>query len=366
MKISNVGIIGCGAISGIYFKNLCNRFPMVKVTACADLDIERAKEAAAANEGVNAVTVDDLMADPEIDAVVNLTIPKAHYEVSLRAVEAGKHAYCEKPITLTREQAAKLLATAKEKGVLVGNAPDTFMGAGIQTARKAIDDGLIGKPVSAEAFMMGHGHESWHPDPEFYYKAGGGPMFDMGPYYLTALVTLMGPIKQITGSTAMTFAERTITSDKKKGDLIKVDVPTHIAGIMNFANGAIGTITTSFDVWGHKLPCIQVHGTEGSMVVPDPNGFGGATQLKRAGEKWEDLEPRETYKENARGVGVADMLVAAASGRAHRASGELATHVLDAMHAFHDASDAGTHIQLATTCAQPAAMPTELKDGELD
>ena len=364
-KPAKAGIIGCGNISGIYFQ-AGRTFEILDIVACADIIRERA-EAKAAEFGCKAVTVDELLADPEIEIVVNLTVPNAHASVAQAAVEAGKSVHNEKPLTITREDGRRLLKTAKAKGVLVGCAPDTFMGGGIQTCRKLIDDGAIGEPVAATAFMMCHGHEGWHPDPEFYYKAGGGPMFDMGPYYLTALVNLMGPVKRVTGSARITFPERIIGSEPKRGQVIKVDVPTHVAGIMDFANGAVGTIIQTFDVWAAQLPRIEVYGTEGSMSVPDPNSFGGPVRIRRAGDKeWSEAPLTHGYAENSRGIGPADMAYALRSGRPHRASGELAYHVLDTMHAFHDASREGKHIELESTCSKPAPLPVGLEHGKLD
>ena len=260
-----------------------------------------------------------------------------------------------------------MLAMASGRGVRVGCAPDTFLGRGIQTAVKLINDGRIGEPVAATAFMTCHGHESWHPDPEFYYKPGGGPMFDMGPYYLTALVNMMGPARRVTGSAQISFPERTITSEPKRGTKITVDVPTHIAGVMDFASGAVATLITSFDVWAANLPRIEVYGAEGSLSVPDPNSFGGPVRLFRpGGDGWQDVPLTHGYAEQNRGIGVADMAYAMRSGRAHRASGELAYHVLDIMHAFHDASDTGRHVELESACPQPAPLPTGLQPGTLD
>ena len=364
MKTS-VAIIGCGNISGIYFQ-AGKTFEILDIVACADLVRERA-ESKASEFGARACSVEELLADPEVQIVVNLTIPNAHASVAQAAVEAGKCVHNEKPLTIAREDGRKLLATAKAKGVLVGCAPDTFMCGGIQTCRKLIDDGAIGEPIGATAFMTCHGHESWHPDPEFYYKAGGGPMFDMGPYYLTAMVNLMGPVRRVTGSARITFPERLITSEPKNGTKIIVDVPTHVAGIMDFHSGAVGTIITSFDVWAAELPRIEIYGTEGSMSVPDPNSFGGPVRIKRGREgEWEEVPLTHGYAENSRGIGVADMAYALRSGRPHRASGELAYHVLDIMHAFHDASREGRHIELESTCSRPAALPVGLAHGQLD
>jgi len=366
MEKTKVGIVGCGNISGIYFK-MCKWFEILDVGAAADLIPERAQAKAREFGVAKACSVDELLADPEIQIVVNLTIPKAHAPVALAALKAGKSVHNEKPLALTREDGKKMLALAKRKGLRVGCAPDTFMGAGIQTCRKLIDDGVIGEPVGATAFMLCHGHESWHPDPEFYYKPGGGPMFDMGPYYLTAIVALMGPVRRVTGSARATFAERLITSQPKSGTRIQVEVPTHVAGVMDFASGAICTIVTSFDVWAGQHLCIEVYGTEATMQVPDPNGFGGPVRIRRPGDKeWAEMPLTHGYAENSRGIGVADMAYALRSGRPHRASGDLAYHVLDIMHAFHDASAKGKHVVLKSTCDRPAPLPTGLKPGTLD
>jgi predicted dehydrogenase len=241
------------------------------------------------------------------------------------------------------------------------------LGGGLQTCRKLIDDGWIGSPVAATAFMLCHGHESWHPDPEFYYKEGGGPMFDMGPYYLTALISLMGPVKSVTGSARTTFPTRTITSEPHNGKVINVEVPTHVAGILNFASGAIGTIITSFDVWAHNLPFIEIYGTAGSMSVPDPNTFNGPVKVQRPNaDQWSELPLTHSFAENSRSLGLADMAYALRSGRPPRASGELCNHVLDIMHAVHEASDQGCHVELTTTCSQPAPLPLGLESGLLD
>jgi predicted dehydrogenase len=366
MKKTKVGIIGCGNISGIYCKTL-KKMAATDLVAVADLLLPRAKGRATEFGIARACSVKQLLADPEIGIVVNLTIPKAHAEVAMQVLKAGKSVYNEKPLAVTRDQAAAMLKLAAEKKVRIGCAPDTFLGAGIQTCRKLIDDGWIGKPVAATAFMMCRGHEGWHPDPDFYYQPGGGPMFDMGPYYLTALVNLIGPIRRISGSARVTFPERVITSQPKNGTVIKVNTPTHLAGVVDFANGAIGTIVTSFDVVAHTHSCIEIYGTDGSILVPDPNGFGGDVKVKRRGQAdWAIVPHTHAYPENSRGLGVADMAAGIASGRPHRASGELAAHVLDAMQAFLDASESGKAVILGTTCNQPAPMPMNLRDGQVE
>ena len=360
-----IGIIGCGNIFPAYVKG-CGAFGILELAACADMDMGRARARAAEFGIPRACTVPELLADPDIRIVVNITIPKAHTELNLAAIAAGKNVHCEKPLAINRADGLKTLAAAKAHGVLVGCAPDTFFGGGIQTCRKLIDDGWIGEPVAATAFMTCHGHESWHPDPAFYYEIGGGPMLDMGPYYLTALVNLIGPVKRVTGSARITFPERIITSQPKIGTQVVVETPTHVAGVMDFANGAVGTIITSFDIWHANLPSIEIYGSEGSLSVPDPNIFGGPVRVRRAGgSDWSEM-PLTHSAEVGRGIGVADMAYALTYDRPHRASGALAYHVLDVMQAFGDASDSGRHVQIESGVARPAALPVGLRAGELD
>jgi len=357
MARTKVGIIGCGNISGIYLQNLTKVFRNIDLVACSDMMMERA-EAKAAEHGILAMTVEQILADTEIQIILNLTIPKAHAQVTIQALEAGKHVYLEKPFAITREDGMKMLSKAKEKGLRIGCAPDTFLGGGIQTVRKLLDDGWIGKPIGATAFMTCHGHESWHPDPEFYYEVGGGPMFDMGPYYLTALVNLLGPVASAAGHADMTFPTRRITSEKKFGKIIDVEVPTHITGLLRFAEGQSATIITSFDVWDSKLPRIELYGSEGTIIVPDPNSFGGPVLLKRMGqEDWVTMPLSHTHANNSRGIGVADMVRGIESGKAHRADMSLAYHVLDVMHAIHDSAKEERTVKLASTCNRPEALP---------
>ncbi len=362
----NVGIIGCGNISQAYFNGL-KMFPhAVEVSACADLSPQAADSKAREN-GVRALSVEALLADSGIDMVINLTIPKAHAEIALRALAAGKHVHSEKPFAVTREEGQKILALAKERKLRVGCAPDTFLGAGLQTSRKLIDDGWIGRPVAGTAFMMGRGPESWHPNPFFFYETGGGPMFDMGPYYVTALVHLLGPVKRVAAITAVSFKERIAGCKEHFGKKISVKVPTHLAGTLEFVQGAIVTLVTSFDVHAHKHPCIQIFGSEGSLNVPDPNSFGGPVAVFRPGSPdWAELPLANPYHENSRGIGAADMADGIRSGRPHRCSGELAYHVLDVMHSFEESSQSGQIVTLKSTCAQPAALPLGLRKGSLE
>lgn len=365
MKKLRAGIVGCGAISPAYFKG-CALYDSLEIVACADLDVERARARAAEFSVPRALTVDALLTDPGIDLVINLTVPQAHAPVCRAALEAGKHVYVEKPLALNRADASSLLELAARRGLRVGCAPDTFLGSGQQTSRRAIDEGLIGTPVAAVAFCCGHGHESWHPSPQFYYQKGGGPLFDMGPYYLTALINLLGPARRVSASTRTTFPTRTITSQPLAGTTIPVETPTHLAGTMDFASGAVATMVMSFDVWHHHLPRIEIYGSEGSLVVPDPNHFDGAVLVRRSGEsEWHEVASRHASG-IGRGTGAADMAAALRSGRAHRASGTLAAHVVDAMQAFEESSDTGRHVTLGSTADRPAPMPTGLAPGVLD
>ena len=362
-----VGVVGCGTISARYLAT-AQRLPILAVAACADMIVARA-EARAAEFGVpKAGTVADLLADPEIEIVLNLTIPNAHAAIGVAALEAGKSVYNEKPMAISREEGRGLLALARARGLRVGCAPDTFLGGGLQTCRALIDAGAIGTPVAATAFLLNHGPEHWHPDPDFYYQPGAGPMFDMGPYYLTALVALIGPVRRVSGSAQTGTPTRTITSQAKYGTTVHVNTPTHIAGVLDFAGGAVGTVITSFDVWAHSLPRIEIYGTEGSLSVPDPNTFAGPVRLYRADDpEWREVPLTHGYTEgNLRALGVADMAYALRSGRPHRASGDMAYHVLDVMHAFHDASESGQAVEVASTCDRPAPLPTGLAFGTLD
>ncbi len=361
-----VGVIGCGNISSAYFSH-APVFPILEVAACADLDIEKAQAQAEKFHIPQVLTVDELLAHPEIEIVLNLTIPQAHVPIGLRAIESGKHTYAEKPLGLDRVDAKKLMDAATAKGLRVGCAPDTFLGAGVQTARKVIDDGIIGRPVAFTAFMMGRGHESWHPSPEFYYQPGGGPMFDMGPYYLTALLNLLGPLKRLTGAASVAIPKRTITSQPLHGKKITVTTPDHIVGTMEFAQGAVGTIIMSFAThhaqYDGEFP-ITIYGTEGTLKVPDPNGFDGRVQVNTGGG-FADV-PHAFLTGYGRMVGAADMAYAIRSGRPHRAGGELAYTVLDAMQGFLDSSQSGQAYTLTAPFERPTPMPIGLPFGTLD
>ncbi len=360
---TKLGLIGCGTISSIYLQNAV-AFAGIEAVACADIDMDRARQQAARYDVPKACSVEELLADPEVELVIDLTIPKAHGPVGLSVLEAGKSVYNEKPLAVDRAGARRMLDVARGRGLRVGGAPDTFLGAGLQTCRQVIDAGIIGTPVAATAFMLSHGPENWHPNPDFFYQPGAGPMFDMGPYYLTALVSLLGPVRRVTGSARASFPERTIGSEPLRGTKITVNVPTHVAGVLDFAQGSIATIVTSFDVWSGNVPRLEIYGSEGTLSLPDPNTFGGPVRVRRGGEKeWEDVPLSHGNAGNSRGIGVLDMARAIQRGRPHRAGGDLAYHVLDLMHAFHDASREGKHIDVASTCERPAALQAGLPDG---
>ena len=351
---TRIAIVGCGNISDTYLKN-CLEFGL-DIVACTDMDMSRA-EAKAAQFGVMARPLHEVFADPSIELVVNLTPPSVHAEISRAALNAGKHVYSEKPLATDRRDGAQLLELAQRKGLRVGCAPDTFLGAGLQTCRKIIDDGLIGEPVAAVAFMAGRGMEMWHPNPDFFYQPGAGPMFDIGPYYLTTLVSMLGPVRRLTGSTRISFPERLITSQPLAGTKIKVNTPTHVTGVLDFVSGPVATVITSFDVWAANLPRVEIYGSEGSLSLPDPNTFGGPVRLRSAqAEEWQELPLLAGRAEESRGLGVRDMAAAIREDRPHRASGEMAFHVLDLMQSFEEASTSGQHIDIRSRCERPAAL----------
>lgn len=368
MEKVRVGVVGCGAISGAYL-GMAKNFPNVQMVAASDIDISKARAAAEKYGIARACSVDELLADRSIEIVLNLTVPKAHVPVALAAIESGKHTYCEKPLGVDRDEGRKLIDAAKRANLRVGCAPDTFMGAGIQTARKLIDDGVIGRPVAFTAFMMCPGHESWHPSPEFYYEVGGGPMFDMGPYYLTALLNLLGPAKRLTGAASIAIPERTIGSEPKRGKKIQVQTPDHIVGTIEFTNCALGTIiqsfATHFATYDGKQP-MTIYGTEGTMKVPDPNGFDGPVHVRRKSDKdWVEM-PHQFVAGYGRSVGLADMAQALRSGRPHRASGEQAFAVLDLMQGFLDSARDGRAREPVSPFQRPAPMLADLPFGTLD
>lgn len=360
-------MIGCGNISDTYFRNVKD-YEALEIVACADLMPETA-QAQAKTYGIEARTQEEILADPTIDLIINLTIPTAHHEVSVAALRAGKHVYGEKPLAVTREEGRDLIETARGNQLRIGSAPDTFFGAAHQACRHLIDAGEIGRVIGGTCFVMSHGMESWHPNPGFFFKLGGGPVMDVGVYYITELVHLLGPIKKVAAMTAEGAKERVIGSGPREGQTFPVEVPTHISAVLEFEAGAVISLTASWEVWRHEHGPIELYGDKGSLIVPDPNFFAGEPKLALAHGEWTEVpigawpfgdanfETRQGNKlANHRIVGVVDMAWAIADDRPGRASGELAFHVLDVMLSLEEAATTGRTVELRTTCAQPAAL----------
>jgi predicted dehydrogenase len=353
-----VGVVGAGNISGQYSACLA-RLPQLRVTAVCDLQHERAAALAARHDGARVLAMPDLLVADDVDVVLVLTLPATHADVALAALAAGKHVYVEKPLALSVSEGREVVKAAAEAGLRVGCAPDTVLGTGVQTARAVVDAGRIGTPHAATAFMTTPGHERWHPDPEFYYQPGGGPLLDMGPYYLTSLVHLLGPVARVVGASARPSATRTIGSGPKAGTSFDVAVDSTVTGILEHTSGALSTLVMSFDIWAARLPRIEVHGTGGSLSVPDPNNFEGTVELFSAAapdEDWVDVGSTAGYADAGRGYGLADLALAIAEGRPHRADDELALHVLDIMESVQQAADTHASVELTTTCERPAAV----------
>lgn len=361
----NIGVIGCGNISEIYLTN-CRRFAALNLVAVSDVDMDKARAKAAAHE-VEAYSVSELLARDDIDLVINLTIPAVHAEVSQQVLAAGKHVYSEKPLATNRRDGQMILATANKHNLRVGCAPDTFLGAGLQTCRKLLDDGWLGRPLAATASFVSSGPESWHPNPDFFYQPGAGPLFDMAPYYLTSLINFLGPVKRLVGMASQGFSERIATSSSRFGDRIPVSTPTHVSALLEFHSGATSQLLCSFDVPASSLPRIEIYGEQASLSVPDPNIFGGEVYIQnRDHDDWQTIPHAFGYADNSRALGVADMAHAILSGRPSRACGELALHVLDIMESILTSSQNGQYITLETTCERPAALPVGLLAGVLD
>ena len=363
-----IGMVGVGDISGIYLKNLTETFKEIELVAVCDLVKEKALTA---KEKYNIPKIYDTMYelfdDEEIDIVLNLTRPYEHYEVSRQALLHGKNVYSEKPLAATFEEGKKLVALAEEKNLMIGGAPDTFLGAGIQTCRKLIEDGVIGDLVGSAAFMICRGHESWHPDPEFYYKHGGGPMMDMGPYYVTALINLMGGVKSVTGIAKTTFPRRIITSQPLCGTVVDVDVPTYVTGMMEFESGTVGTLFTTFDVVNNSQARFEIYGSEGTLIVPDPNTFGGDVKVLHCKDgELRTMPLMFDYKENSRGLGLADMAKAIETKRFHRASYKQTLHVLEVMESFTTSSKLRRTVDLETSFTKEPIMALNPVNGILD
>ncbi|MGV8883330.1 MAG: Gfo/Idh/MocA family protein [Rhodoglobus sp.] len=353
-----VGIIGVGNISEQYLANLPT-FSGLRLVAVADLNEVRAREVAA-EHGVRALTVDEILADPEIDAILNLTIPAAHVEVGTRALKAGKHVFAEKPLGLNPAEALPMLDLADELGLRVGSAPDTVLGTGIQTAREALDSGAIGEPLAAQVFWSAPGHELWHPAPAFYYQAGAGPLLDMGPYYLTALVHFFGPVVRVTGLASRSSRERSIASGPNAGTPIPVSIDTHISALLEHENGLTSTVTVSFEIWKTRAAQFEVFGTTGTISVPDPNAFSEPVEIATSDDReWRTIPDSAGYIGTGRGVGLADMADAIENDRPHRASGRLALHVLEIMDSILTSSAQRATVPITSTTMRPEPVPLQ-------
>ena len=377
-----IGLIGCGRISDVYLR-VCSGFEELEVVACASLDIEEARAKAARYGIPRACTPEEILAAPDIDCVLNLTVPAAHAEIALGALEAGKHVYSEKPFVTDRAAGRSILALAAEKGLVVGNAPDTFLGGRWQTCRKLIEQEVIGRPTGVSAFAGTHGVERHNPNPDFYYQAGGGPLLDLGPYYLTAMVFLLGPIERVCGLSRRTFDRRMIENGPRHGEWMDVEVDTHSLGLLEFASGAIGSMTMSFDIWDSEMPRLEIYGEEGTICIPDPDPVHGAnifqgevwvrtretsrwTHQPRAEgrEHWQVAENTHRFNADSRGLGLLDLAYAVRDRRPARASGEMAQHVFEVMSGIMDASRSGTRRMVRSTCAVPLPLPEDFPDSE--
>ncbi len=369
MQPVTVGVIGCGVISDVYLKG-APRSAYIKVKSVADMRSEAAAAKAAEHGVIAATSPEVLLADPDISIVINLTVPLAHATVNRAIVAAGKHVYAEKPLCASFAEAKELLALAAKAGVRVGGAPDTFMGASHQAGRRAIDEGRIGKVIAGAATALNHGMEHWHPNPDFFFIKGGGPVLDLGPYYVTDLVQLLGPVDRVTAETTIGNPVRTITSQPRAGEKLKVEIETTATALLSFVSGATIALTASWDVWKNKRLPFELYGVDGSLLVPDPNFFGGTPEISEKGADWAALDitvhPFHAVNRTLRDgrevadyriIGLLDMAAAIQQNRPHRASGQLSTHVLEVLEAIGTAGTEKRWVDLTTTCERPAAVP---------
>lgn len=366
MKMTGIGILGCGVISDIYLQNLSNVFENTYVAAVCDTNMVRAKEQAEKYGVAKVLTFDEMLADTEVELVLNITTPPVHFSLNKQGLVAGKHVYSEKPLALTYAQCKDLMNIAAEKRLHLGCAPDTFLGTTYQKAREIIDSGLLGNITSAYAFDVCHGHENWHPTPAFFYEEGAGPMYDRGPYNLSTLIMLMGPADEVAGMTSKALDERTILNGSKLGEKVPVKVPTHVNSLVHFKNGALCTISTSFDIWGTTLPFTEIHGTKGSMLLPIPIDFGGEIRVKLAGDKdFHLVEAPSNNNHDSRGLGLSDMVRSIQEGGDYRCNADFAAHAMEIMEAMHTSWTEHRFVRLESTCQRPAPMQRELAFGQV-
>lgn len=367
MSALGIGVIGCGNISTTYF-SLAPLFKGIEMRACADINMAAA-EAKASEYGLRAQTIDALLAADDIDIIVNLTIPEAHYRITEQILQAGKHAYSEKPVVLSLEEGMRLRDLAAEKGLKVGSAPDTFLGGAHQQARALLDSGAVGTITSGTAIVLSRGMEHWHPNPDFFFQPGAGPVLDLGPYYLAGLINLIGPVKRVAALTSMASDTRTISSQPRAGETVPVGTPTNVHALLEFEQGATITMLSSWDVWAHRHSDMELYGSGGSLYVPDPNFFGGTVMA--GGYDFSEVVPLEAWDHpfgrnnqqhdgdavaNYRAAGLADMAVAILQGRDHRCSLERALHAVDVMTSILKSGETGEFVAMTTTCSRPAAL----------
>lgn len=365
-KTLGVGVIGCGNISAAYLR-LAPMFKDIEMRACADIDAKAARQRAS-EYPIRAEPVESLLAAGDIDIVVNLTVPAAHYDISKRALEAGKHVYSEKPFVLSVKEGKDIARLAARRKLRVGSAPDTFLGGAHQRARHLVDSGAIGRITSGTAYVMSHGMEHWHPNPDFFFKPGAGPVLDVGPYYVTNLIQLVGPVKRVAALASTPSPARTITSKPRYGQKIKVETPTTVLGLLEFESGAIVTLCASWDVWSHGHSNMELYGDSGTLYVPDPNFFGGELKMTKGAKPVRKLPAFAhpfsvpNYKSSAgpmanyRAAGLADMAQAIIKDRPHRCSLELALHAVDVMASLLKSGETGKFVNVTTSCERPAPL----------
>ena len=355
---AQVGIIGCGVISRAYAAN-ASAFETFEICACADLDASRSEEIAA-EFSLQPLTVEELLRSDSIDVVLNLTPPAAHAAVTRAALEAGKHVYSEKPLAITVEEADGVCELAESYGLRLGCAPDIFLGSALQKARSLLDEGAIGEPLAVSAAMLAGGQEAWHPDPDIFYGNGAGPLLDMGPYYMTAIVSLLGPVRRVSGFASTMVAERTIKVGPRRGQLFTAETPTQVTSILELGGGVTATLVTTFEAPGHYASTMLVHGSDGELALPDPNGFAGPVRIRRGRGAWEGVPFTSRGAADARGLGLHDMVEALAEERSHRATARLAAHVVDVARSILDSCESGSAVVVGSTVERPDALPMDV------
>ena len=367
MKKVKVGIVGCGNISNVYITNMQNLFKNLEAYAVCDIVVENAKTVAEKFGIEKVYTLEEMLADKDVELILNITTPQSHYKINKAALLAGKNIYVEKPLAITYAEAKELKEIAIEKNLMIGCAPDTFMGSGYQTARALVDLGIIGTPSSAFTFDVCHGHENWHPNPKFFYEYGAGPLYDRGPYNLTVLINLLGAIESVYAVATKAYEKRTKLCGPDKGDEFDIEIPTHISSILTFKSGVVCTMTHSFDIYGSKLPKCEIHGTLGSLSLPDPNTFRGPIYFTPANTKeFREVPLLFKYEENCRGLGLSDMANCIIGKKTTmRPNVDMACHVVEIMEALHKSSELGEKITLESTCEKPEVMDASLTFGEV-